>query len=67
MHPPRPPAIGHGFVSFLWGLALGGFVWVGLLAVDVSGGTAFLFGAIAGVLIFFIVLRYGDDPARRRR
>jgi len=57
MHPPRPPAFSPGFTSLLW---------VGLLAVDVSGGTAFLFGLIAAVLIFFYVRLFGDDPLRRR-
>jgi len=66
MHPPRPPAFSPGFTSLLWGIGLGAFVWVGLLAVDVSGGTAFLFGLIAAVLIFFYVRLFGDDPLRRR-
>jgi hypothetical protein len=66
IHPPRPPAFSHGFTSFLWGAGLGVFVWVGLLAVGVSGGTSILFGIIAGVLIFFYVRLFGDDPLRRR-
>ena len=61
----RPPAFSHGFVSFLWAVGLGLFVWIGLLAVDVSGGTAFLFGLISGGVIFFFVLLYGGDDYRR--
>ena len=61
----RPPAFSHGFVSFLWALGLGLFVWIGLLAVDVSGGTAFLFGLISAGVIFFFVLLYGGDEYRR--
>ena len=60
----RPPAFSHGFTSFLWALGLGLFVWIGLIAVDVSNGTAFLFGLIAGGLIFFFVLLNGGDELR---
>jgi hypothetical protein len=62
----RPPAFSHGFTSFLWALGLGLFVWIGLLAVDVSGGSAFLFGFLAGVGIFFFVRLYGVDDYSRR-
>ena len=61
----RPPAFSHGFVSFLWAVGLGLFVWIGLLAVDVSGGTAFLFGLIAAGAVFFFVLLYGGDEYHR--
>lgn len=61
----RPPALSHGFTSFLWGLGLGAFVWLGLLSVGVSGATAFLFGFILGLGIFFYVLLYGGEQYRR--
>jgi hypothetical protein len=63
--PPRPPALSPGFTSFLWGLGLGAYVWIGLLAVGVGSGTAFLFGLIAGGLIFFFVRLNGQDQLRR--
>ena len=63
--PPRLPAFSPGFTSFLWGLGLGAFVWIGLLAVGVGGGSAFLFGLISGVLIFFFVRLTGEDQLRR--
>ena len=63
--PPRPPAFSPGFTSFLWGLALGAYVWIGLLAIGVGGGSAFLFGLVAGVLIFFFVRLRGEDQLRR--
>ncbi len=62
---PRPPSFSPGFTSFLWGVGLGAFVWVGLLAVGVANATAFLFGALAAGLIFFFVRLYGSDPLRR--
>jgi hypothetical protein len=62
---PRPPAFSPGFTSFVWGLCLGAFVWVGLLAIGISGATAFLFGVVSAVLIFFYVRLFGRDPLRR--
>jgi hypothetical protein len=61
----RPPAFSHGFISFLWGAGLGAFVWIGLLAVGVGMGPAFLFGLIAAFLIFFYVRLFGGEEFRR--
>jgi hypothetical protein len=63
--PPRPPAFSPGFTSFVWGVSLGAFVWIGLLGVGVSSGTAFLSGIVAAVVIFFYVRLFGADPLRR--
>jgi hypothetical protein len=62
--PPRPPAFSPGFTSFLWGVGLGAFIWIGLLAVGVGGGTSFLFGVLAAALIFFYVRLFGEDQLR---
>ena len=62
---PRPPAFSQGFVSFLWAVGLGAFIWVGLVAIGVSNGTGFLFGLIGGALIFFYVRLYGGEQYRR--
>ena len=61
----RPPAFSHGFTSFLWGAGLGAFIWIGLLAIDVSAATSFLFGLISGLGIFFYVLLFGGEQYRR--
>jgi hypothetical protein len=63
--PPRPPAFSPGFTSFVWAIVFGGFIWVGLLAIGVSGGTAFLFGLVSAVVIFFYVRLFGADLLRR--
>ncbi len=65
MHPPRPPAFSPGFTSFLWGLSLGLFIWVGLLGIGVSMATALLLGVVGGALIFFYVRLFGADQLRR--
>jgi hypothetical protein len=65
MSPLRPPALSPGFTSLLWGIALGAFIWLGLLAIGISAATAFLFGVVAGTLIFFYVRLFGADQLRR--
>jgi hypothetical protein len=62
----RPPAFSRGFTSFLWGFFLGLFVWIFLLSVDIGGGTAVIYGFLAGLAIFFYVLLYGGEQYRRR-
>ena len=66
MHLPRPPAFDHGVISFLWGLGLGVFIWLGLLAIGVAQGTAVIFAALAGAAIFLFVRLYGDEEPRRQ-
>ena len=65
----RLPAISHGVVSFVWALVFGLYVWLGGLAVGVSGGTAFIFGGVVGFLVFLLVMAYGADapPPQPRR
>ena len=58
----RPPSFDHGVISFLWGVGLGLFIWIGALAVGVSGLTAFVVGALAAAAIFLYVRLYGEDP-----
>ena len=61
----RPPSIDHGVVSFLWAFGLGLFIWLGLLAIGVSGATAFIFGALSACAIFLFVRLFGEEELRR--
>ena len=64
----RLPAFSHGFWAFLWGLVFGVYVWLGGLAVGVSGGTAFILGAVITFLVYLLVLAYGaDEPQGQPR
>jgi hypothetical protein len=66
----RSPSRSRGVTSFLWGLFFGVFIWLGSVAVAVSGATAFIVGSVCGFLIFLLVFVYGGDepsgqPERR--
>jgi uncharacterized membrane protein YhiD involved in acid resistance len=64
---PRPPSFDHGFVSCLWAVGLGAFIYFGSVAVGVSAGTAFVFAALAAFAIFLFVRVYGEDTPPRRQ
>lgn len=57
----RMPAIDQGVKAFLWALFFFLYLWLGMLAVGVSQGTAFILSAIAGLLIFLFVRVRGED------
>jgi hypothetical protein len=64
----RLPSIAHGVTSFIWALVFGLYIWLGGLAVGVNGGTAFIFGAVVGFLVYLVVMVYGaDEPSRQPR
>jgi hypothetical protein len=64
---PRPPSLDHGFVSLLWAIGLGAFIYFGSVAVGVSSGTAFVFSALAAFAIFLFVRVYGEETPPRRQ
>ena len=57
----RMPAFSPGFSAFIWGVVLGLYIWVGLLAIGISQGTSLVTGIVAGILIFFYVRLRGAD------
>ncbi len=63
----RPPSIDRGVTSFFWGFGLGLFLWLGMLSIGVSGGTALIFAAVSAFAIFLFVRLYGGDEPRRPR
>jgi hypothetical protein len=64
MH-PRMPAVSPGFSAFVWGLVLGIYIIIGMLAIGISKGTSLVTGVLAGFLIFFYVRLTGADQLRR--
>jgi hypothetical protein len=65
----RMPAISQGVQAFIWAVIFFLYLWLGMLAVGVSGGTAFILSLIAGAGIFLYVRLYGGNDRRaiRRR
>lgn len=65
-HPPRPPSIDHGVLSFIWAIGLGFYIWIGLLAIGVGEATAVIISAVSAFLIFLLVRVYGEEEPRRQ-
>jgi hypothetical protein len=59
------PAIDHGVISFIWGVGLGLFIWIGLLAVGVSRPTSIVIALLSAFFIFLFVRLCGEDKPRR--
>ena len=61
----RPPAFSPGFTALVWGLVLGLYIFVGLLAIGISTASSLLWAILATFLIFFYVRLYGADQLNR--
>jgi hypothetical protein len=61
----RAPSVDHGVHAFGWSVVFFLFMWLGGLAVGVSGGLAFVVSLVAAAAIFvFVRLRGGTSPRR---
>ena len=65
----RAPSVDHGVASFVWAIVFFLILWLGMLAVGVAKGTAFLLSIVVAALIFLFVRVQGQEElgARRRR
>ena len=61
----RMPAFSPGFSAFVWGLVLGSYIIIGMLAIGISKGTSLVTGILGGFLIFFYVRLTGADQLHR--
>jgi hypothetical protein len=61
----RPPSVDKGVSAFLWAFGFFLYLWVGMIAVGVGKGTAFILSAVAGGAIFLYIRLYGEGRARR--
>jgi hypothetical protein len=63
VHLPNPPSIDPGVMAFVWALLLSLYVYFGLVAVGVKGGTAFVVALLSlGGIWLFVRLRGEDRP-----
>ena len=61
----RAPSVDQGVHAFGWSVVFFLFIWLGGLAVGVSGGLAFVVSLVAAAAIFmFVRLRGGASPRR---
>ena len=61
----RPPSIDKGVVAFLWAFGFFLYLLLGMLALGVGKGTAFILSAIAAGAIFLYIRLYGEDRPRQ--
>ena len=68
MHLPRSPAISPGTQALLWAVGLGVFVFLEMLAFDISMGTSIVTSILSAIVIFVAVRLFGEGaPPRPRR
>ena len=64
------PSVDQGVIAFVWAVALGIYIYFGLLAIGVSGAAAIVITLVSAFGIWLFVLVRGADvprrPARRR-
>ena len=51
----RMPSIDQGVQAFVWAVFFFVLLWLGMLALDVSGATALILSLLAGGVIFLFV------------
>jgi hypothetical protein len=58
----RMPSIDQGVQSFFWAALFFVILWLGMLAVGVSGGTALILALVSsGAIFLFVRLRGGTS------
>lgn len=59
----RAPSMDQGVHAFAWSVVFFLYMWLGALAIEVTGGPAFVVSAVAaGAIFLFVRLRGGTRP-----
>ena len=61
----RMPSIDRGVQSFIWAVVFFLFLYFGMLAIQISKGTAFVLSLVLSFLIFLFVRTRSDGPVER--
>ena len=61
----RPPSVDKGVSAFFWAFGFFLYLWLGMIALGIGKGTAFVLSAVAGGAIFLFIRLYGEDRATR--
>ncbi len=56
----RPPSIAPGIIAVVWAVALGAYVYFGLLAIGASGAFAIVISTLAAAGIWLFVAARGN-------
>jgi hypothetical protein len=57
----HPPSIDPGVIALLWAVALGTYIYFGLIAVGASGAFAIVVAAVSFAGIWLLVRTRGDS------
>jgi hypothetical protein len=57
----HPPSIDPGIIALVWALALGAFIYFGLLAVGSSGAFAIVIAMVSAAGIWLLVRTRGNS------
>jgi hypothetical protein len=60
----RAPSVDQGVHAFAWSVVFFLYMWLGALAIEVSGAIAFIVSLVAAAGIFLFVRLRGGDTAR---
>ena len=60
----RLPAFSQGAVALLWAIGLGLYVFLLMLGISVSTGVSLIVSLISGIIMFFVILLFGQDRPR---
>jgi hypothetical protein len=60
--------VSPGTQAVLWGVGLGGFIFVGMLSISISMSTSLITGIVCGFVVYIAVRLLGEGaPPRQRR
>jgi len=59
----HPPSIDQGVIALVWALALGAYIYFGLLAVGSSGAFAIVIAMLSAAGIWLFVRTRGEESA----
>ena len=63
----RAPSVDQGVHAFGWSVVFFLFMWLGALAVGISGATAFIVSLVVGAAVWLLVRTRGGERPRPYR
>jgi len=60
----QPPSVDKGVIAFVWAVALGAYIYFGLVAVGTTGAFAAVIAMLSAAGIWLFVRLRGEDRPR---